>query len=67
MQTKVERIRPPAELTAPIPEPQMPAVPDRDLVLNDIITWYEDWIAAWRAAFRQAEADKAAIRAWMEK
>ena len=39
-------------------------VPPGELVLNDVIEWYEGWVAVWRAAFRQAEADKAAIRAW---
>ena len=39
-------------------------MPTGDLVLNDVIEWYEEWIAVWRATFRQAEADKAGIRAW---
>lgn len=66
MQTKIERIHLPAELVKPIPEPGRPPVPHRDLVLNDVIEWYEAWIGAWRHALRQAEADKAAVRAWAE-
>ena len=64
VKTKIVRILPPDELTAPRPEPRMPAVPDRDLVLQDLVSWYEEWIAQWRTAFRQSEADKAAIRDW---
>ena len=55
---------PPAQLVQPIPEPEKPQVPDRELVLEDVILWYEDYLSRWREAFGQAEADKAAIREW---
>jgi len=63
--TRIERIHPPVELVQPIVEPGKPPVPDKELVLSDVIEWYEQWMSSFKSAFRQSEADKAAVRNWI--
>ena len=66
---KVETIKlyPPEELLQPVPEPERPPVPDGQVVVGDLIEWYERWLSAWRRAWEASEADKRSIVEWMQE
>lgn len=62
-QTETVRVTPPMTLLEPIDEPGPPMLPD-DATVEDMIDWYEGWVADLQRAFRSAEADKAEIIDW---
>ena len=62
--TEIQRIKPPESLLEPIEEPKAPPVKDGELRVQDIIEWYEQWIADLQKAFREAEADKQKVLEW---
>jgi hypothetical protein len=53
-------------LVQPIPEPEPPLVPET-MTTGDLLDWWRDWKEAYRRAWKEAEADKAAIREWMTR
>lgn len=60
-------MRVPETMTEPRPIPDSPDVPaGSDVVLLDVVRWYEARIAAVEKIAELAEADKAAIRKWSE-
>ena len=66
--TKTETVylRPPTELTEANEAPRMPVVPEGDLVIEDLIRWHDEREARWRKAWQESEADKRAIRDYLE-
>lgn len=65
IQTK--RIEPPQMLLSPRMLPGPPPVPQGQLEVEDMINWYETWINSLEQAASQSEADKAAIREWIDR
>ena len=65
-QTETVRVTPPMTLLEPIDEPGPLVLPD-DATVEDMISWYEQWVADLQRAFRSAEADKQAVREWVEE
>ncbi|OPL13597.1 MAG: hypothetical protein AVO39_10380 [delta proteobacterium MLS_D] len=65
-QTQTTRMYPPEMLVQPIPEPEPPLVPET-MTTGDLLDWWRDWKEAYRRAWKEAEADKAAIREWMTR
>ena len=66
--TKTETVylRPPTELTEANEAPQMPVVPGGELVIEDLIRWHDEREARWKRAWQESEADKRAIRDYLE-
>ena len=53
-------------LLEPIDEPGPPVLPE-DATVEDMIEWYEGWVADLQRAFRSAEADKQQILTWSQE
>ena len=59
-------LRPPTELTEANEKPDMPTVPEGDLVIEDLIRWHDEREARWKRAWQESEADKKGIRDYLE-
>ncbi len=66
VETEIIRVKPPVSLLNPIDKPGPPALPDGELRIEDMVGWYEEWLNKWERAFESSEADKSAIREWMQ-
>lgn len=65
--TKIEVVKqyPPKVFLIPIVEPKAPTLPDGQMVIEDVINFYEGWITELQKVFRLSEMDKARIREWV--
>ena len=59
-------MKPPMSLLQPITKPTPPELIKEDLQIEDMINWYEEWLERMTRAFKEAEADKQAVREWVE-
>lgn len=67
METQIVRVKPPMSLLSPVDKPTPPTLAEGEIRVEDMVNWYEEWLNRWEKAFESSEADKTAIREWIDE
>ena len=60
-------LKPPEALTEANEAPGMPTVPEGELEVEDVVRWHDEREARWKRAWKESEADKRAIRDYINE